>query len=234
MKFKIEDKMFEDYPGLYVGVIVARGVDNTGEDKEIAGFLRSVEEKVKSEMVVEGIPTHLHIAPWRAAYEKFGAKPKDFRCSAEALARMVLNGRELRHINKLVDIYNYISLKYVLTLGGEDIDQMKGDLVLGYADGTEQFTPLGSKENDSPLPGEVVYKDEIGVICRRWNWREADRTKLTEETESSILVVEGLPPIENETIEKAINELSELVKKYCGGDLEIYFLDKNNLECTIG
>ena len=40
---------------------------------------------------------------------------------------MILSETELRHINKLVDIYNFISLKHMLPVGGEDTDKiMKG------------------------------------------------------------------------------------------------------------
>lgn len=230
MEFKISKEILRDYPGLVVGVVVARGVDNSGAQEEIAQMLKTIQGEVRNKFSGVDLSQHPHIVPWREAYAKFGAKPKDYRCSSEALLRMVVNGRDLRHINKLVDLYNYVSLKYVLTLGGEDLDAMKGDLVLAYADGTEPFIPLGSDANDPPKTGEVVYKDDEGIICRRWNWREGDRTKLTESTKNVVLVAEGLPPIERETIEKATKELSELVKKYCGGEIRVEVLDKDDPE----
>ncbi len=228
MKFRIDERIFKDYPQLYVGLITVRDADNVGESNEITGLLRSIEKETKERYFGINIPEHPHIKPWREAYEKFGSKPRDFRCSAEALLRMVLNGRQLRHISKIVDLYNYISLKYTLTLGGEDLDKMKGDLVLSYAEGTEPFVALGSTENESPSKGEVVYKDDLGVVCRRWNWRESDRTKLEETTRNAVLVLEGIPPIQNSTIEEASKELEILVKKYCGGSAKVVFLNAEN------
>lgn len=67
---------------------------------------------------------HPHIAPWREEYRQFGAKPKKYRSSIENLIRRISKGEEIRHINKLVDIYNIISLKYVIPVGGEDLDKM--------------------------------------------------------------------------------------------------------------
>ena len=32
---------------------------------------------------------------------------------------------------------------------------------------------------EHPDPGEVVWCDDAGVTCRRWNWRQARRTQLT-------------------------------------------------------
>lgn len=233
MRFKIEQSILEDYPRLVVGVVIAHDVDNSSANEEIARMLKTIQEDTRNRFSGVDLSQHPHILPWQEAYAKFGAKPKDYRCSSEALIRMVVNGRDLRSINKLVDLYNYISLKYVLTLGGEDLDAMKGDLVLAYAEGNESFIPLGSDANDPPAVGEVVYKDDEGVICRRWNWREGDRTKLTESTKNVVLVAEGLPPIERNVVENATKELAELVRKYCGGEIRVEFLDKTYPEITL-
>jgi lysyl-tRNA synthetase class 2 len=156
------------------------------------------------------------IAPWRAAYSSFGAKPKKYKCSVEALMRRAIKGEELPHISKLVDVYNALSLKHILPMGGDDIDNIDGNVMLKIADGTEKFVPLLSKEVENPHAGEVVYEDDKDILCRRWNWRECDKSKMTEETKNVILYVEGLVPVEKAEVESAISELAELVKKYCG------------------
>ncbi|MFH0791721.1 MAG: phenylalanine--tRNA ligase beta subunit-related protein [bacterium] len=234
MKFIIQKEIFENFDGLTVGFIIAKNIDNRGQSPEINGLLRSVEKKVTEEFSGFASPSeHPNIIPWRQAYKKFGSDPHDFRCSSEALVRQVLKGNEIRHINKLVDIYNYISLKYVVTVGGEDIEKTKGDIVLGFALGDEPFTRLGGEENEPPSAGEVIYKDELGVLCRRWNWWEADRTKLTEETKNAIIVIEGLPPMGNETISPALSEMAELFKKLCFCEVSIHILNKDNQEIDI-
>jgi len=92
----------------------------------------------------------------------------------------------------------------------------------------EPVVLLGEKEARPPYPKEVIYKDNKGTICRRWNWKEVDRTKLTEETKNCFIVIEGLPPVDKDKVEKAISELAELVKKYCGGEVITTILDKMN------
>lgn len=227
MKFKIEEKILEDFNSPVIGVIVGYGIDNSGENPEITGLLRQIEKKIRHELGGVDVATHPHIVPWRQAYQQFGSKPRDFRCSIEALLRVVLRGSEIRKINKLVDLYNYASLKYILPVGAEDLDKMEGDLILGYAKGDEEYTPLDEEENDPPQKGEVIYRDNRGVICRRWNWREGDRTKITEETKNAIVVIESLSPIPVDLMKKALNELAKLIKKYCGGEVKILILDKN-------
>lgn len=230
MKFKIDPKIFTDFANPRIGVIVARGIDNHGTDNEISKLLRQAEENVKRTLNIEELSSHPNISCWREAYRIFGSKPSDFKCSIEALLRVVLRGNQIRGISKLVDLYNFISIKYVLPVGGEDLAKIQGDLILGFADGTEDYTPLHGEENDPPKKGEVIYKDDKGVICRRWNWREGDRTKITESTKDAVLVIEALDPVSKEELEKACKEFVELIEKYCGGKTQINILDNMRSE----
>lgn len=229
MKFEIKKEVFDNFNGLTIGMVLAKAIDNKGESSEINTFLRSAESSLIEEFSQLEFPSrHPHIISWRDAYRKFGSDPHKYRCSSEALARQVLKGNQIRHINKLVDLYNYISLKYILTVGGEDLDKVKGDLILGFAEGNEPFIRLGGMENEPPLPGEVVYKDNEGVLCRRWNWREGERTKLTEGTENAVIVIECLPPIKREIVEETTEELAGLIQKYCEGEVSFEILDDKN------
>lgn len=223
MKFKINPKIFEGFDNPVIGVILAKGIDNRGNNPEIQKLIREEEANLRKKLEGIEISQHSNIAPWRETYRKFGSKPKDFRCSAESLCRIVCKGVELRKISPLVDLYNLISIKYILPVGAEDLDKMQGNLELTFADGSEEYTPLNEAENDPPMPGEVIYRDDVGVICRRWNWREGDRTKITKETKNAIVVIESVAYI---PMKNAVEELEELIKKYCGGETSISYLKK--------
>jgi DNA/RNA-binding domain of Phe-tRNA-synthetase-like protein len=117
----------------------------------------------------------------------------------------------------------------MLPAGGEDVNKIEGQIKLTYATASE--TPvrlLGEDKEESPYEGEVIYKDDVSAICRRWNWREADRTKLTKDTTNAVLVLESLAPTTKEELEKAIKELAELVKKFTGADARMEILDRQN------
>jgi DNA/RNA-binding domain of Phe-tRNA-synthetase-like protein len=194
-------------------------------------MLRQAEDKLKSSFPYKSVTEHPQISSWREAYRKFGAKPKRHPSSIENLVRRVLKGEPVRHINKLVDIYNAISLRHLLPVGGEDTDQIQGDVLLTLAGDSESpVRLLGEEEEKPPHVGEVIYKDDIGTICRRWNWKEADRTKLREETRNALLVIESLPPLTRQDLAEAIEELTDLVTKYCGGRINQVLLDQENRE----
>lgn len=234
MKLKVDPKIFEHYPEVLIGVAIVYGVDNHGQEETISQLLRESEKEALSKIGSIPVIEHPNVMPWREAYRKFGAKPKDYPSSIENLIRRIIKKEQVRHINKLVDIYNVISLKYLLPVGGEDIDKIKGDVLLTIAGNNEKpIVLLGEKEARPPYPNEVIYKDEEGAICRRWNWKEADRTKLTEQTTNAFLVIEVLPPVQKETLEKALTELVNLIKQYCNGKSTTALLDKNTPEVFI-
>lgn len=233
MKFEIKEEIFERFPELNVGVLVVQDINNQGKDKEVLQLIQNRESEIRTNFKKEELPNESKIKVWREAYSSFGAKPKKYRCSVENLYRMILDGIELKPINQIVDIYNYVSINHIIPIGGDDIDKIDGDIVLQFADGTENFTELNSNEIKHPKEGEVIYRDNKEVLCRRWNWRECDKSKMTPETKNVILVVEGLPPFTKKDINNILEEFKNLVKKYCGGQIKSIILDKANREVEI-
>ena len=175
----------------------------------------------------EELGGHPAIAPWRAAYARFGVKPSKTRSSIENLLRSA-KAQRLRSINPLVDLYNTVSLKHLLPVGGEDLASVAGNIVLTRAAGDEDFVPLGGAAQEPPPAGAVIYRDDVGVICSCWNWREADRTKLTETTTDAVLVIEAIPPIPRDQLEAALADLADRVTGHLGGTARVAILDRDS------
>jgi DNA/RNA-binding domain of Phe-tRNA-synthetase-like protein len=152
---------------------------------------------------------HPHLVAWREAFRAFGAKPKRYQCSAEALIRRP-DGLPL--INRLVDIYNAVSVTHAVPVGGEDIDRVVGAVRLRFASGDEDFDG-----GDPPKPGEVVWADEAGVTCRRWNWRQGVRTRLTESTSRAYFLFDALPVFDDAALAAAMDDLSVRLVEACPG-----------------
>jgi DNA/RNA-binding domain of Phe-tRNA-synthetase-like protein len=224
---RVVEGLFKLFPETVLGVITAHGIDNTSGDPAILAGLRQEEDQVRKRLAGVQFTEHPHIAPWREAYRRFGAKPKDYPSSIENLVRRVLKGQPLPRINPLVDLYNTISLRHLVPAGGEDLDRIVGDIQLTIA--TDREAPvllLGEPEPRPPKPGEVIYKDDLGAICRRWNWKEAERTKLTAATRNAVLVLEGLPPVGRDLVARAAEELADVVRTHCGGRVATAMVDR--------
>jgi len=231
MGFQIDPEIFATFPGVLFGVVVARDLDNQGTDPALAELLRAAEAQVRQDLSGAVLAEHPRIAPWREAYRRFGVTPKRATSSIEILLRRVLRGEPVRPINRLVDLYNVVSLRHLLPAGGEDLAQIDGEIHLTFAGEAEPpVTLLGEAEARPPHAGEVIYRDAVGSLCRRWNWKEADRTKLTEETTGAFLVLEALPPAGRDDLERALADLLALLARFCGGRLEAEMLDGSQSE----
>ncbi len=233
MKFRIDPAVFATFPGLHIGIVSAKGVDNHGDCSEILEKIKKIQGEIRGNFDMGTLSNHPKIQNWRNAYTLFGAKPKKHRSSVENLYRLTLEGKDLHPINRLVDIYNCASLCYMVPVGGDDLANVEGDILLRFAKGDEPFFPLGSDELQTARKGEVVYVDEREVLCRRWNWRESEKTKMTEETQEVLLVSEGLPPVTAEEIEHVVTDLSRMVQEYCGGEIEVDVLGVVNNESKV-
>lgn len=234
MLLKITQPILEGFPDVRIGVVIAQGIDNRRNSPEVQKLLRAEEARIPERIGESVWSEHPHVAPWREAYRWFGAKPSKYQSSIENLIRRRLKGDALPHINTVVDLYNTVSLRYLLPVGGEDLDRMDGDLLLTRADENAPAVHLlGEAEARSPAPGEVIYTDNVGAICRRWNWKEAERTKLTEETQNVVLVIEQLPPVPLDTVRQAVADLAQLVEAHCGGRITTALLDCENPETVL-
>ncbi len=227
MRLTVHDSVLALFPEVVIGAVAVGGLVNAGEDEVLTGQLRRAEAGLPARFAGTPPAEHPRIAPWREAYRRFGAKPKDHPSSIENLARRVLKGWTVPHVNRLVDLYNAVSLETLLPLGAEDLDAIVGDVALTVAGEDEPAVRLlGEPEARPPRPGEVIYRDEVGAICRRWNWKEADRTKLTDSTRRALLVVEGLPPAGRDEIGAAIETACRRLRERCGAEAESAILDR--------
>jgi DNA/RNA-binding domain of Phe-tRNA-synthetase-like protein len=154
-----------------------------------------------------------HVAAWREAYRGFGAKPQRTRNSVEALTRRAESG--LPRVNRLTDLYNAISVTHQLPIGGEDLSRYQGAPQLIRALGTECFdtTNGGADVIEHPEPGEVVWCDDVGVTCRRWNWRQARRTQLHDHTTSALFILDALEGMTDEQLHAAAEDLTTHVRR---------------------
>ena len=236
-KLILREDIARVFPGALIGVAAFEGVRNSGESAGLAELLRREEDEAVRRLGTARPAEHPLIVPWREAYRAFGAKPKDHPSSIENLLRRVLKGHRLPHVNRLVDLYNAVSLRHLVPVGGEDLGSVDGDVELRFAGETEPAVRLLGEPPESarpPKPGEVIYADGQGALCRRWNWKEAERTKLTEATTRGFLVVEGLPPVGRAEVDAALEDLSAMVVEHCGGAVRTGVLDREHPAFDLG
>jgi DNA/RNA-binding domain of Phe-tRNA-synthetase-like protein len=218
---RIAPEVFQLRPDYRALLMVVMNIPAGPSDAVSEAFLSSAETSAKAALAKSPVNDIPHVAAWREAYKAFGAKPKKTMNSLEALLRRVENG--LPRVNRLTDVYNAISIKHQIPLGGEDLDKYQGAPVLVRAKGNEKFIIKsgGEEVTDHPKPGEVIWSDDTGVTCRLWNWRQCARTALTDSTTNVLFIMDALEAMDDEKLNAAADELSSELSKL-SSDVEVH------------
>lgn len=234
MRDIVDREIFQRLPNYIRAIVVAKGINNHGVQPEVEEMLRHAEAGCETLFTQENLTTHPRIANWREAYRVLNMGPGKNYSSVEALARRARRGSPLPYINTLVALMNGFSLKHLVPCGGDDLDSAQGDLVLRLATGEERFIPLGGREASHPEPGEVVYVEEGQVLCRRWNWRQGDGTKITPSSRNVLINIDCLPPVKTEEARRLVVELAELVERFCSGSVQHHLITISEPSVQIG
>jgi DNA/RNA-binding domain of Phe-tRNA-synthetase-like protein len=204
----VDPEVFELCPDYRVMLVAVDGIGPDVGDGWGETMLQAAEASARGALRDAPLEQLPHVAAWRGAHRAVGAKPRRYRNSVEALLRRAESG--LPRINHLADIYNAISVLHQIPLGGEDLSRYAGAPRLVRATGTEPFDTVADGEPviEYPEPGEVVWCDETGVTCRRWNWRQGRRTQLRDDTTSALFILDALDPVTDEALTAAADDLA--------------------------
>jgi DNA/RNA-binding domain of Phe-tRNA-synthetase-like protein len=218
-RLRIDGEVARRFPGYAACVISVHDVTNGPSDAFSQRCLRAAEDAQRHALAEAKASQHPHMTAWREAFRSFGMKPGRYANSAEALLVRVSKGEPLPAINRLVDLYNSVSVKRVLPVGGEDLERVAGRPTLRFARGHEPFDTIrnGEPTVETPAAGEVIWADEQGVTCRGWNWRQCLRTRLTEATRHAYFVLDRLPPYGLDELRAAGEELADLIRSSSPG-----------------
>ena len=199
----IDDAVLALRPDYRAVLVVVTGVRAGPTDGASDAALRRAEERTRARLAGAPPESLPQIAAWREAFLGFGVKPRAARSSVEALVRRVDAG--LPRIDRLTDLYNAVSVEHLIPVGGEDLDTYAGAPRLVRATGDEPFDTIadGQPVTVTADPGEVLWRDDLGVTCRRWNWRQCVRTRLTQDTGSILFILDALHPTTTQQLRTA-------------------------------
>ena len=204
---QVDTAVFALRPDYHALLVAVDGLVPGPSDSTSAALLRAAETSAQEALRDRPVEQLPHVAAWREAYRAFGAKPQRTRNSLEALLRRAATG--LPRVDRLTDLYNAVSVLHQIPLGGEDLTHYTGAPRLLRATGEEPFDTVagGTAVIEHPDPGEVVWCDDAGVTCRRWNWRQAHRTQLRENTTTALFILDALDPTTDDALHTAAKDL---------------------------
>ena len=218
----VADEIFEKYPSFRRGIVIARNMENKTDDSELNEMLKmTLADRFDNPVDLEN---DSRITDWKEAHRSFGSNPNKFPPAHIALIKRIQKQKtEIPFINSVVAVMNIVSVSNILPVGGDDIIAPGSTFRLGISSGSESFIPLGMPDKEeNPVSGEVIYfiEESGDVMCRRWNWRNGDKTKINEKTQNIIMNIDAIGADSEERALKARNMVAELLEKYCQAETE--------------
>lgn len=224
-QFIVDSSFWNLFPDAKIGVLLLKDYKTPSQSPdELVQLLEESNGLAQKFLTEDTFSENEVIRTYRQAYQKFKTK-KGARSSIEALLKRSASDRPVSTISPLVDIYNAASLRFGLPCGAEDLDTFVGDLQLTVTEGGDEFYLIGDETNNPTLPGEVCYKDDKGAVCRCFNWRDGERTMITDDTKNAFLVMELVNSERVEDLENALDFISQQAEKFLGVTPEKYLLD---------
>lgn len=230
MKFIVQKEVFDKIEDLYIGVVVAKGVDNSKEYKEIDKMLEESMANAKKEFEGVKAKEDPRVIPYREGFQKVGINPNKFQCSVEAMVNSISKGRDVPHINPLVNLNNAISLKYTLPMGTHNLGLSSSDIELRFAVDEDTFVPMGTDTVEKLEPEELVYVVDNKVRTRRWAWRQSKEGMIDKDTSYVFFPIDGFKGFNDDKVNEAMKELEEVLKKEFNCETRSGFVDKDHLE----
>ncbi|HFI0399994.1 TPA: B3/4 domain-containing protein [Streptococcus suis] len=225
--FVVDSSFWSLFPDAKIGVLLLKDYKTPVQSPdELVKLLEESNGIAQKFLTEDTFSENEVIRTYRQAYQKFKTK-KGARSSIEALLKRSTSDRPVTTISPLVDIYNAASLRFGLPCGAEDLDTFVGNLQLTITEGGDEFYLIGDENNNPTLPGEVCYKDDKGAVCRCFNWRDGERTMITDETKNAFLVMELVNSDRVEDLENALDFISQHAEKFLGVVPEKYLLDRD-------
>lgn len=224
--FQYHSDILKNYPNLVGGVAIATGLSNPPTSEKLRDVYLAEQQAVIAKIGNTPLSELPSLNAWRRAMAAFGVSPTKYRSAAEALLRRLTKKGDIPCINTLVDIGNLVSIRYGLPVAIFDTREIDGVVTVGYADGSENYSELGSDDIIRPEVGEVIFSDtKQMVIARRWCWRQSSTSAANGETTNAIITIEAQHEKGRSDVEQALNDVLTLLTEHAGGSFNSAVLD---------
>lgn len=226
LRFTYTPALLERYPATVGGILIARGLQGGPTPPDVLALYTAEQAAVRTRIGDTPLSQIESLAAWRGVFRSFGVDPTQVRSACEALLRRLTKQGDIPSINLLVDLGNLVSIRYALPVAIMDARTLDGGISVRPADGDEPFTNLGAAEIDHPVPGEIVFTDDVRTVyARRWCWRQSDQSAARHDTTDAIITVEAHHATGRRDVEAALADLRMLFGTYAGATLSSAVLD---------
>ncbi|PIT57434.1 B3/B4 domain-containing protein [Snodgrassella alvi] len=228
--FSVNSDVWQLIPELEIGIVSGYRQEST--DKAPADLLIKANQQALKWVTEDPISANPVIKSWRDTFQKFKTK-KGAHCAVENLLKRAKQGKAVKPINSLVDVYNSVSLEMAFPIGGFDLDKVHGNLTLLVATQSEDFWAIGENEPEKTIVGEIIYHDDDSVLTRCLNWRDSITSGLTDNTQNVAFLIENNNPQRHADFQAAIDLLQERLANFLDLKTTTKIVNQKQISCEL-
>lgn len=214
MRISIEPSLTREYDELAVHETTVPNLTIKRENPELEAFKKELIARIENIYELKSLKDVETIREYRDFFWRLGIDPTKIRPASEALIRRILQGKPIPKINTAVDAYNLVSIETHIAIGAFDERMLEGSLTMRWAEKGEEFLGIGMKEPMTLKGREIVISDEEELIAI-YPYRDADGSKVTNDTKEIYVLSCGVPGIEMEELRKASSMTKEYFERFC-------------------
>jgi DNA/RNA-binding domain of Phe-tRNA-synthetase-like protein len=215
LEIKIASTVSQECPGLTLGILSSKIIVKS-QYADLLSLIQQESDELSSRLAIEDISKLPAISAGRKGYKALGKDPARYRLSAEALLRRVINGKGLYQINNVVDALNLVSIKSGISIGGYNVDHIKGTIVLDVGQANEPYEAIGRGHlNMEFMP---LLRDELGAFGSPTS--DSTRTMVSNDTSHFLMVFfsfAGPDSHRDNGLDSAITYAEKLLQEYAEG-----------------
>ena len=201
-------------------LVVCTGTISDIKFEQHAIMVETLKETVLAKMrrnyELELLKNDAVVRAYRDLYWSLGIDPTKTRPAGEALLRRVLHGDDIPSISSVVDAYNLASLETIIPLSGFDLDRVSLPLEIRFSNESDEFRGIGMNRSIKFQQKALLITDTRRILCV-YPYRDANFTKISDETRNVLIVGYGAPGISRDQVVDAVKKALTYIKSTAGG-----------------
>ncbi|MFX1598762.1 MAG: B3/4 domain-containing protein [Promethearchaeota archaeon] len=209
-------KLLRQLPDLKIALGTIRNAVVKRSEKVLDGLEKTVLRNVRARYKLQSLKDEPIIRAYRDFYWRLDIDPTKIRPAGEALIRRVIRGNGIPRILNVVDACNLASVETCLAFSAYDLDRLEPPLRVRFSRINETFVAIGKRIPQKLTGKEPVLTDEMQILGL-YPHRDAENSKVTKSTKDILLVVYGVPAIEEQILKEGLAKSFELITAVAGG-----------------
>lgn len=219
MKFTVEREVLD--LGLKVIGITITNIDNKTKTQKFLNFKDKAYKALKQKYQDFDIETDLILKGFHELHKKLNIKRRKNTPISENILKRFLKEEKLSDANKLITLYNIVTLDSRLSIGMHDMDKIYGSVSLKIAGANEKYTSVNG-EIKTLNQNQYVYIDKKDIIYKL-EVSQNPKTIVSENTKNIFITIQGNEATSAEYLMEVASEIIDLITTYCDGTAQIIY-----------